>query len=59
MVDAECRAKCDMLQLASKILGVAKDADDDTLKKAYKKLALKHHPGKSWSVPCGEETAHS
>lgn len=29
-----------------KILGVAKDADDDAIKKAYRKLALRLHPDK-------------
>ena len=28
------------------ILGVAKDADDDEIRKAYRKAALKHHPDK-------------
>ena len=28
-----------------KILGVAKDANDDEIKKAYRKRALIHHPG--------------
>ena len=28
-----------------KILGVAKDANDDEIKKAYRKRALVHHPG--------------
>ena len=28
-----------------KILGVSKDANDDEIKKAYRKRALVHHPG--------------
>ena len=28
-----------------KILGIAKGATEDEIKKAYKKEALKHHPG--------------
>lgn len=28
------------------ILGVSRDADEDTIKKAYRKLAMKHHPDK-------------
>lgn len=31
------------------VLGVKRDAGDDDLKKAYRKLALKWHPGKLWS----------
>ena len=29
------------------ILGVSKDADERTIKKAYRKLARKHHPDAS------------
>jgi curved DNA-binding protein len=29
------------------VLGVPKDADEDTIKKAFRKLAMKHHPDKS------------
>src|SRR6185436_5369179 len=29
------------------VLGVARDADEDAIKKAYRKLAVKHHPDKS------------
>lgn len=29
-----------------KILGVSRDSDEDSIKKAYRKLAMKHHPDK-------------
>ena len=38
-----------------KILGIPKSAGEDQIKKAYKKEALKHHPGKELLVsmrPC-------
>lgn len=38
-----------------KILGVAKDADENEIKKAYKKLALKHHPDKGGDVEMFKE----
>ena len=39
------------------ILGVAKDADDDQLKKAYRKLALKYHPDRHSSKTEKEKEA--
>lgn len=32
------------------VLGVEKDADANTIKKAFRKLALKHHPDKGGDV---------
>ncbi len=40
-----------------KVLGVERDADDDALKKAYRKLALRWHPDRNrafvWTSPRG------
>jgi len=36
-------------------LGVAKDADADTIKKAYRKLARQHHPDANKNDPVAEE----
>jgi DnaJ like chaperone protein len=43
-VDAMLHLEGDSLEDAYKVLGVSADATDEELKKAYRRLALEHHP---------------
>ena len=42
-----------------KTLGVEKDASESEIKKAYKKLAIKHHPDKGGDPETFKELSHA
>jgi len=44
--DAKIALKKSLRKDYYKILGIDRNANDDEIKKAYKKRALVHHPGK-------------
>ena len=43
-IDSLLNLRGDTLEEAYKVLGVSPDATDDDIRKAYRKLALEHHP---------------
>ena len=44
---------------ACKVLGISNDAEKDTIKKAYHKLALKHHPDKGGNAEAFREVSEA
>ena len=45
-VDSLLNLKSNSLEDAYKVLGISPDATDDEVRKAYRSMALKHHPDK-------------